>query len=93
MSNSKTYLNVPYAEKDEAKALGAKWDAANKKWYVPATVKLMLFSKWPVESTSSTPKVKQKNSGTSANKPSSGVMTYPKDKNFTAYSGEQPPWV
>ncbi|HDL3875195.1 TPA: hypothetical protein PW556_002195, partial [Mannheimia haemolytica] len=31
-----TYLNVPYAEKDGAKALGAKWDKFKKKWYLPA---------------------------------------------------------
>lgn len=30
----KTYLNVPYAEKDYVKRCGAKWDAAAKKWYV-----------------------------------------------------------
>ena len=29
----KLYLNVPYAEKDTAKALGAKWNARAKKWY------------------------------------------------------------
>jgi hypothetical protein len=27
-------LNVPYEEKDEAKALGARWNADIKKWYV-----------------------------------------------------------
>jgi hypothetical protein len=26
-------LSVPYSEKDEAKELGAKWDASVKKWY------------------------------------------------------------
>jgi len=31
-----TYLNVPYAEKDAAKQLGARWDAQRGKWYVPA---------------------------------------------------------
>lgn len=31
-----TYLNVPYAEKNGAKALGAKWDKFKKKWYFPA---------------------------------------------------------
>lgn len=31
-----TYLSVPYAEKDGAKALGAKWDRFKKKWYLPA---------------------------------------------------------
>lgn len=28
------YLNVPYSEKDEAKALGAKWNAKAKKWFI-----------------------------------------------------------
>jgi ribonuclease HI len=28
------YLNVPFAKKDEAKALGARWDADKRKWYV-----------------------------------------------------------
>lgn len=31
----KTYLAVPYGEKDEAKTLGAKWDPVEKKWYAP----------------------------------------------------------
>lgn len=29
----KIYLSVPYALKEEAKALGAKWDAVKKSWY------------------------------------------------------------
>ena len=28
-------LNVPYVEKDQARELGAHWDASIKKWYVP----------------------------------------------------------
>ncbi|EBG6386483.1 DNA primase [Salmonella enterica] len=39
-------INVPYAEKDEAKILGAKWDAANKTWYVPDGVSVDHFLKW-----------------------------------------------
>jgi hypothetical protein len=30
------YLNVPFAQKDTAKAAGAKWDADRKQWYWPA---------------------------------------------------------
>lgn len=31
------YLNVPYAEKDEAKRLlGARWDKERRQWYVDA---------------------------------------------------------
>jgi ribonuclease HI len=33
-STSKIYLDVPFARKDEAKALGAMWDPAKKKWYM-----------------------------------------------------------
>lgn len=35
-----TYLNVPYANKNEAKALGAKWDKFKKKWYMPKGVEV-----------------------------------------------------
>ena len=31
-----TYLRVPFAEKDAAKALGAKWDSRRKKWFTHA---------------------------------------------------------
>lgn len=30
---SRTYIEVPFAEKDKVKALGAKWDAERKSWY------------------------------------------------------------
>lgn len=35
---SRTYLAVPYAEKNEAKAQGAKWDKEAKSWYAPEGV-------------------------------------------------------
>jgi len=34
VSADNVYLNVPFAKKDEAKALGAKWDVGKRKWYV-----------------------------------------------------------
>lgn len=42
------FLEVPFREKDEAKLLGARWDAASKKWYVPTELseQLELFKKW-----------------------------------------------
>jgi putative DNA primase/helicase len=45
-SPERTYLAVPYAEKDDAKQLGAKWDRAEKAWYVPAGVELEAFTAW-----------------------------------------------
>ena len=46
VSTQNTYINCPYAEKDHAKALGAKWDNVNKSWYVPAGLDLNKFGKW-----------------------------------------------
>lgn len=46
ISQYDTKLNTPYAEKNQAKALGAKWDSNNKTWYVPAGLDLDKFSKW-----------------------------------------------
>ena len=31
----RTELDVPFSHKEEAKALGAKWDRTKKIWYVP----------------------------------------------------------
>lgn len=39
-------LKVPFAEKDEAKKLGARWDASRKVWYVAADADLDAFSRW-----------------------------------------------
>ena len=38
--------NVPFAEKDEAKQLGARWDPKRRKWYVPPGVDAALFARW-----------------------------------------------
>lgn len=40
------FLVVPFAEKDEAKALGARWDAASRKWYVPTGKDQAAFARW-----------------------------------------------
>ncbi len=39
-------LKVPFAEKDTAKALGARWDAAMKIWYVKDIADLTPFLRW-----------------------------------------------
>ena len=39
-------LFVPYSEKDEAKAFGAKWDNVLKLWYIPEGVDPSAFDKW-----------------------------------------------
>jgi hypothetical protein len=40
------FLTVPYAEKDAAKALGARWNPTRKRWYVPDGVATEPFAKW-----------------------------------------------
>lgn len=42
----KTYISVPFKEKNEAKELGARWDGKATSWYVPQGSDLALFSKW-----------------------------------------------
>lgn len=46
VESERQYINVPFKEKDEAKDLGARWDRAEKSWYVPAGVDAKQFEKW-----------------------------------------------
>ena len=41
---SRLYLNVPFIDKDIAKAMGAKWDSIVKKWYTLGNYHK--FDKW-----------------------------------------------
>jgi hypothetical protein len=41
-----TFLTVPYAEKDQARELGARWNPTRKRWYVPPGVALEPFERW-----------------------------------------------
>ncbi len=42
----RTNLQVPFAEKDQAKALGARWDPVKRVWYVQNASDLSAFSRW-----------------------------------------------
>jgi hypothetical protein len=44
--STRVYLAVPYKEKNEAKALGAQWDARQRCWYVPEGSELAPFEQW-----------------------------------------------
>ncbi|CDG90616.1 zincin-like metallopeptidase domain-containing protein [Xenorhabdus bovienii] len=48
---SRTYLAVPYIEKNEAKARGAKWDKEAKAWYAPEGVDITAsgLERWRVD--------------------------------------------
>ena len=39
-------IKVPFTEKEEAKSLGARWDAEIKNWYIPQGVDPKKFEKW-----------------------------------------------
>ena len=59
MTTANTSLKVPFNEKDQAKALGARWNAEAKQWYVPQGLDAAQFAKWftdaPSSPTSATP--------------------------------------
>lgn len=69
-------LKVPFAQKDAAKELGARWDATQKIWYVIDPECVDVFSDWMPEVQSATAE-----KITTSAKPSvgHGVLTGPKD--------------
>jgi antirestriction protein ArdC len=46
IATEKTYLAVAYADKDEASALGARWDRAARSWYAPPGTELAPLARW-----------------------------------------------
>ncbi len=49
IAEKKTFLAVPYTDKEKAKKLGAKWDQDNKSWFVEPGTNLEPFSKWVID--------------------------------------------
>lgn len=46
-SEQKIYLDVPFTEKEQIKALGARWDTIRKRWYCSDSLKdEVTFSRW-----------------------------------------------
>ena len=50
-------LKVPFNEKDQAKSLGARWNAEAKLWYVPQGVDAAPFEKWLSSASNSPPNI------------------------------------
>lgn len=46
VSKEKIFIDVPYKEKDAAKELGAKWDRAERSWFIPPGLDSSPFQKW-----------------------------------------------
>jgi exodeoxyribonuclease VII large subunit len=45
-SNTRIDLMVPFTEKEDAKAKGARWDSQRKIWYAPPNTNLQLLQRW-----------------------------------------------
>lgn len=45
-AKEKTFLTVPYQEKEQAKKFGAKWDKENKLWFAPEGTDLIPLMAW-----------------------------------------------
>jgi putative DNA primase/helicase len=45
-NDQRTYLAVPYEQKDVAKQAGARWDTAERAWFIPPGVAPDAFARW-----------------------------------------------
>jgi hypothetical protein len=77
-------LKTPFAEKDAVKALGARWDAAKKLWYITDVADLTPFLRWipdvqaATESqTAAASKIAEAPAQPTARQSKSGVLTRP----------------
>lgn len=43
---TKTYLTTEYKDREQVKALGARWDAEARRWFVPPGRDVALFTQW-----------------------------------------------
>lgn len=68
----RTYIKVPFREKNEAKELGARWDRAEQLWYVPPGKDLAAFAKWEAVVTSSQASTQQDTATQDAPAPGQG---------------------
>ena len=46
LPSARTFLDCPYADKEAAKALGARWDGQMQKWTVRGNTDLRPFARW-----------------------------------------------
>ncbi|KAF0811790.1 DNA primase TraC [Andreprevotia sp. IGB-42] len=97
------YLNVPFAEKDKAKALGARFDGGVKRWYVPHGVDVGLFQPWlPDDAAQVLQQLADAPAAAKRAKPA--LRSVPADSgrpvtaripfpDFVAYAGDEAPWL
>lgn len=64
----RTNLQVPFAEKDQAKQLGARWDAGRKVWFVENKPDLTPFARWMSSNVAASAPAKLTATASAANK-------------------------
>lgn len=86
-------LKVPFAEKDEAKKLGARWDVGRKVWYVEGKEDLAPFSRWlPTPHAASVVDVRPNKRVTAKNEDSSGEISVGSNYVEQPRLCDCPPW-
>ncbi|WP_343034962.1 DUF5710 domain-containing protein [Aromatoleum diolicum] len=86
-------LKVPFAEKDQAKKLGARWDAGRKIWYVEGKDDVTPFSRWsPTPHDASVGDVRTQKSVAAKNQASSGKVHVGSDYVAHPRVCDCPPW-
>ncbi|MFN3436179.1 MAG: DUF5710 domain-containing protein [Acidovorax sp.] len=73
-------LITPFAEKDAAKALGARWDSARKLWYVVDPQDLTPFMRWIPDMDAATEDAAVGAKGTAGATAASLAQVVPKEK-------------
>lgn len=68
-------LVTPFAEKDAAKALGARWDSTKKLWYIVDVADLTPFLRWIPDLDAATVKAIDAVKGDAPIRRSAGVVT------------------
>lgn len=85
----RTNLQVPFAEKDEAKRLGARWDATKRVWYVQNMTDPSAFKRWLPEHESPAPAP----AGVTASKSAGTAATLRTGPRFFELSCDCLPWI
>ncbi|PPC88363.1 MAG: hypothetical protein CTY37_01190 [Methylotenera sp.] len=67
IATSNISLKVPFNEKDQAKSLGARWNAESKHWYVPQGIDVAPFEKWLTSSVTTNPTLSVSKPATKSN--------------------------
>jgi hypothetical protein len=66
---TREYIDCPFEQKEEAKALGARWDSETRKWYAPTQEIYAQLTRWHIKPKTALPKPKiSKSKASSSNR-------------------------